>query len=273
MFEHVYSGYMERLTGDPFPDTRENLRFIRKHRSVKSEIQDIIERRRRNAARPHDFLSMLMSARYADDAPMPDELIVDEIMNQFAAGHVTIASALKSTWYLLSRHPDVLARLRAELDRVLGNEEPDAASPEALHYTRQVIQEAMRLYPPVWAITRTADRDTTIGGHPVPAGSQVFIVPPIVHTHPDFWARPTAFDPDHFAARAVRSRHAHAYMPFALGPRKCIGEHLSMWEMSLHLATTARVLGLEHVAGDISRFEAGFVLRDKRPLEMLPVLR
>jgi cytochrome P450 len=118
-----------------------------------------------------------------------------------------------------------------------------------LLYTRMVIEEAMRLYPPVWMIARAARADDVIGGYPVPAHTTVFLSPYITHRHPDFWPDPERFDPDRFAPHRVATRPPGAYFPFAAGPRACIGAQLAMVEAQLIVAQVVQAYGFELVAG------------------------
>jgi cytochrome P450 len=161
-------------------------------------------------------------------------------MTLLLAGHETTAATLIWTWYLLSEHPEVEQRLHEEVDRVLGGQHPTVERLGDLPYTRNVIQEAMRLYPPAFFIIRHAIADDEIGGYPVPANSLIFLMAHMVHRHPAFWEEPERFDPDRFTPERSAARSRCAYIPFGGGPRLCMGNSLAMMEAQLVLATVAQ---------------------------------
>jgi cytochrome P450 len=216
-----------------------NRRLRRAIRTLDRVVYEIIEERRRAGEDQGDLLSMLMQARDEESgATMTDRQLRDEVMTFLLAGHETTAMALSWTWYLLAGHPDVERRLVDEIATVLGGRVPTADDVPRLGYVRQVVEEAMRLYPPVAAFVRQAVRPDTIGGYRIPKGSVVNIVPWVTHRHPAFWAHPDRFDPDHFAPEAVRERPRFAYLPFSGGPRLCIGNEFALMEAQLVLAMT-----------------------------------
>ena len=210
---------------------------------------------------------MLMQARdKASGQPMPDKALIDEVMTLIVAGHETTASGLNWLWHLLSRHPEVTARLHAELDALQG--EPKSQQILELPYLGQVIDEALRLYPPGWLITRRAIADDELGGYPVPAGTDIFISPYLVHRNPRCWERPEQFDPDRFRDEAVKERKRFAYLPFVAGPRHCIGEAFALTEMRIHVARVARRFHLQPTGGREVEMEARVNLRTRNPLIM-----
>ncbi|MCA8930962.1 MAG: cytochrome P450, partial [Rhodospirillaceae bacterium] len=188
----------------------------RKYARVRREIvrfdaaidRMIGERERDPAAAPEDLLSRLMAARDGEDgAGLTAKEVRDEVVTIFEAGHETTASALTFAWYLLAHHPAEEARLQAELDGVLGGRLPTAADVPSLPYTRMVIEETMRLYPPVPTIAaRTARRDCEICGVPVRAGQRVFVTPWIIHRHRALWDAPERFDPERFSPERSAGR-------------------------------------------------------------------
>lgn len=188
-----------------------------------------------------DLLSMLLSARDPETGQaMSDKQLRDEILTIFLAGHETTANALTWTWYLLSQHPDAEARLHDELDRVLGGRMPSAGDIAELKWTRMVIEETMRLYPPAHTIARTAIAEDWIGGIRLPPGALITISIYVTHHNPNLWPEPERFDPERFAPAAVAQRHRFAYVPFGGGPRICIGNGFAMTEAQVVLAAIAQ---------------------------------
>jgi cytochrome P450 len=199
------------------------------------------ERERAGGAQPKDLLARLMAARdEVTGGGMTMQEVRDQVITTFMAGHETTALALTWTWYLLSLHPAAEAKLHAELDAALAGRTPRHEDLAKLPYTRMVIEEAMRLYPPAHTMTREALADDTILGHPIPAGATIYIVPWLVHRNPRLWERPERFEPERFAPERVQARHRFAYIPFGAGPRICIGAAFAMAEAMLILATIAQ---------------------------------
>ena len=225
-------------------ETQRNLTFAYKFRALGKLIMDCVARRRAHNPERADLLASLMAARDRKSGEaMPDKQLLDEVMTLIVAGHETTASALNWMWYLLSQHPDVERRLHQEIDQL-----PAAPATidevTALAYTRQVIEETLRLYPPGWLLTRRSIESDRIGGYTIAPKTDVFISPYLVHRHPAFWEDPERFDPGRFAASLSAQRNRFCYLPFALGPRACIGEHFAMVEMMLHTAMLARHIRL-----------------------------
>jgi cytochrome P450 len=204
-----------------------------------------------------DLLSLLLLAEYEDGTRMSPQQVRDELVTLFMAGHETTSNALTWTWYLLSQHPAVEARLHAELDRVLGGRLPTLNDLRDLPYTLQVIKEAMRLYPPAWTLNvRQANADTTLGPFRLNKGDQVFISPYVMQRHSAYWDDPLAFRPERFEPEQEKALPRYAYMPFGGGPRVCIGNSFAMMEAHLIVATMAQ------------RF--GFALKPGHPVELNP---
>ena len=185
---------------------------------------------------PHDLLGMLLAA-HDDEASFTARELRDEIVTLIVAGHETVASALTWTWYLLGSAPAVEERLHAELDAVLAGRLPTMADLDSLPFTRAVLDEALRLYPPAWLISRRATEDDVLLGHSVAAGSLVFLSPWVLHRHPDVWERPEVFDPDRFLADGRgEAVERFAYVPFGAGPNLCIGRDFALLEAALVIA-------------------------------------
>ncbi len=249
-----------------FVPTPRNLRFKRARRKLDQVVYGIIEQRRKAplhhkecAGNEGDLLSMLLAARDEETGEgMTDRQLRDEVMTFLMAGHETTAVALSWTWYLLSKHPDVARRLRAELEQVLAGRTPRYEDLPNLRYTRMVIEESMRLYPPVWGAMRTALAEDEIGGYHVPAKSTVVLTQWVTHRHPAFWENPEGFDPERFTPENAAKRPRHAYFPFLAGPHQCIGNDFALMEATLVLAMIAQCFCVELLPG--------------RPVEPKPLL-
>lgn len=243
---HIFDlvGLPEWLPRRRDPAVTEALRYI------DEAIAEILAARRAEPERDGDLLGMLLSARDADTGEgMSDRQLRDEIVTLFAAGHETTATALAWTWYLLALHPDVEARLHQELDTVLQGRRPGFSDLEAMPYTRMVVEETMRLYPPAYSISRTALEDDDVGGHRIHKGSFVNVSPWVTHRNPNLWPEPERFDPERFRPEQVKGRHRFAYFPFGGGQRVCIGNGFALMEARLILATMAQNYRLRLVPG------------------------
>jgi cytochrome P450 len=192
---------------------------------------------RRSQPPGDDLLWSLMQARDEETGEgMSEKQLRDEVLITFFAGHETTAQLLTWAWYLLAKHPNVEMQFHAELDRALGGRPPGTDDIETLIYTRMIMEETLRLYSPVASMARDAIDDNEVDGYPVPAGSIVTLTPYITHRHPEFWAQPDGFYPEHFAPEAVQARPRYAYYPFGAGPRVCLGKHFALLEATLILA-------------------------------------
>jgi cytochrome P450 len=231
----------------------------RKLKRVRSEfelfyaaMEKLIESRRgRTIEQPVDFLDHLMAAADGDSgAPMTSEEIRDEVVSIFLGGSETSALAATYVWYLLSQHEFAEERLHAELASVLGGRTPTVADLQNLPYTRMVIEEALRLYPPGPVLAGRVARDAdVICGHKVAKGTEIAVVPWVVHRHRMLWENPDLFDPDRFSPKRSAGRPRFAYLPFSGGHRICIGAALAMTEISLLIATVAQRYRLRLVPG------------------------
>jgi len=212
---------------------------------------------------------MLLAARDEETGEgMNDQQVRDEVMTLLLAGHETTSATLTWIWYLLSQHPEVEQRLHDEVDRVLGGQPPTVDRLDDLPYTRQVIQEAMRLYPPAFFVIRHAIADDEIGGYPVPANSLVLLMSHAVHRHPAFWEEPERFDPERFTPERSAGRPRFAYFPFGGGPRICIGNSFAMMEAQLVLATVAQRYCLRLLPGHPVELQVSLTTRPRHGLPM-----
>lgn len=159
----------------------------------------------------------------------------DEVVTLMLAGHETTANNLCWTLYLLSQHPEVEARLRREVDEVLGDRPPRLEDLPRLEYARMVRDESMRLYPPVWLTERKPIEEDVLCGYRIPAGITIGITQYVTHRHPKFWDNPESFDPERFSAERSKGRHEYAYFPFSGGGRQCLGKNLALLESQIIL--------------------------------------
>lgn len=211
--------------------------FHASQRVLDDLVYSIIRKRREHATSGDDLLGMMMDARDADTGEgMSDRQLRDEVMTFVLAGHETTAVTLSWTFYLLGRNPDVEARLREEIERVLGGRTPTIDDMPSLPYTRMVIEEAMRLYPPVSGIGRQTVGPDVLGGYAIPKNTLVSISVWVAHRHPEFWDDPLRFDPERFTPERAGQRPRFAYLPFSGGPRLCIGYEFAIIEAQLILA-------------------------------------
>jgi enediyne biosynthesis protein E7 len=216
----------------PVPGQRATLRAVRE---LDRLVYALIEERRSSGADPADVLSLILSPQ----PPLSKQEIRDHVVTILFGGYEATAVALTWIWCLVAAHPDVAARLRAEVDAVLGSREPAYEDLARLEYAEQVIRESLRLYPPFWESFRTAYKDDEIAGVRIPGGASLLLCPYATHRAPRLWSDPERFDPDRFASDQPR-RHRYAYFPFLEGQRACIGESLAMMEMKLVLALAIR---------------------------------
>jgi cytochrome P450 len=225
-------------------------RFLAARATLNKIVDDVIAERRSTGEDTGDLLSILLQARDEETGDLiSDEQARDEIKTLLIAGHETTATTLGWTFYLLSKHPEIEERLRAELDEVLDGRAPTAEDVPNLKYATKVLYESLRLYPPLWIVSRMPIEDDVVGGYRVKAGTSMIICSYLTHRHPEFWENPEGFDPERFTPEAMKERHRYAYIPFGGGPRGCIGFPFAMMEMPLVLARVLQRFRLSLVPG------------------------
>ena len=246
MFEMESMGLVPQWL--PLPKQR---RFRRARRDLDRIVAKLVSDR---LAEPRpdgeDVLTRLIQSTSAEaDPKVARRRMRDELITLLLAGHETTASTIGWTLHLIDEHPEVGERLRAEAFEVLGDRAPTHEDIAKLPYTAMVLHEAMRLFPPVWILTRRALAEDVVGGYRVPAGADVMVCPYTLHRHPSFWDRPDAFDPDRFDPAKPSDRPRYAYLPFGAGPRFCVGSHLGLMEATFVVAMISRELRLTKVPG------------------------
>jgi cytochrome P450 len=240
-----------------------------------TEIDHLIKLRSSNPDDgPKDLLSRLIAARDEQTGGgMTAQEVRDHVITIFMAGHETTAMAMTWTWYLLSQHAPEEAKLHAELATVLGGRAPGPEDLSKLTYTRMVIEESMRLYPPVHTIAREALADDTLAGRHVPKGSAVLIAPWVLHRHRQIWHNPGLFDPERFSPEQSSGRARFVYLPFGGGRRICIGAAFATAEATLLLATIAQRYRLSLVPGHPVEPQGLITLRARHGMKMVLVPR
>lgn len=260
--------HFDLLSHEPARD----MEFASAFRALQAIILQVVDRRRTEPPTSVDALSMLMKARDPETGQsMQDRQLIDEILTLIVAGHETTASTLGWAWYLISQHPEVERGLFNELDTLATFSEFGDLS--RFLYTKQIIDEVMRLYPSGWLLTRRALRADMLGGYFVPAGTEIYVAPYFIQRHPDLWEEPDHFNPGRFQRDNSRHRHRLAKIPFSAGPRNCIGELFARAEMQIHLLTIAKSLRLRYVPSRPIELEGGVNLRNKFDFVMQPEAR
>lgn len=254
----------------PWLPTPSNLRYQRATELLDAIVYPIIDQRKTSGKDTGDLLSMLLQARdETDGAQMTNRQLRDEVMTLMLAGHETTANALTWLWFLVSGHPEVEAKLQEELKTVLNGRSPTIADLHQLRYTEQVVMESMRLYPPVWGMSRLALQDSVLGGYDIKAGTTVFVSQWISHRDPRFFAQPEVFNPDRWADNLLKRLPAFAYFPFGGGPRLCIGKAFAMMEAILLVAAIAQQFRLTLQPDFPVELQPSLTLRPKHGMKML----
>jgi cytochrome P450 len=268
-FNRVFSPFLPITERLPLPSTR---RFARAKEVFDRTIYAMIERRRADGAGGTDLLSHLLRAADAGSS-MTDVQVRDEAITLFLAGHETTSNALTWTWYLLSQHPDAETALHAELDAVLGARAPTVADVQSLPITRAILSEAMRLYPPAWAMGRRALADHRVGPHVLPSGSVIMVSPWLLHHDERWWPDARTFRLERWTEEGIAARPRHAFLPFGGGPRMCIGEGFAWMEAELLVATIARRWRFELDPAQEIALQPVVTLRPKHGMRMRAVAR
>ncbi|MGI9437947.1 MAG: cytochrome P450 [Geminicoccaceae bacterium] len=248
--------------------TANNRKLRRSRRALEQMIDRIIEKHVAGGHQRPDLLARLLDDHGAIDPEKRTAQFYDEAITLILAGHETTANGLAFTLHLLGRHPEIMANLREEARAVLGSRPAEFGDLPKLAYTRMVLDEAMRLYPPVWIVDRNAREDDVIGGYHIPKGGLLMLSPYVMHRHPDFWPDAERFDPRRFEKSAAAVRPRHAYFPFSLGPRVCIGANFALAETVMVLATLAARFDVEPLPGHVLKLDPNVTLRPKNGLPM-----
>ena len=252
-------------------DSTRDLSVVMKVRDLRNLLLSIIaDRRSSNREDEFDFLAMYLKATDKQGQKFDDRELLDELMTLIVAGFETSANTLNWAWYLIARHPEVEGKLVAEAKEHLPNVAAlSAESLASMQYTQQVLEEVLRLYPPVWLFTRRSHADDELETFDVPPGTDIYLSPFILHRTEHYWPDPDRFDPDRFVA-TDKPKKDRPFFPFSLGPRRCLGEYFSFLEMKVHLGLLLPRFGLQLQDDSQPELELGINLRASKDIFMRP---
>ena len=277
IFGPDYEGKLMATGENPFAflsrDSTRDLSVVMKIRELRKTLLEIIAERRSRDDEEFDFLSMYMKAVDKNGEPFTDKELLDELMTLIVAGFETSANTLNWVWYLIAGKPDVEAKLIAEANEFL----PDVSSvnadnAKAMKYTQQVLEEALRLYPPVWLFTRRASEEDELDDYDVPPGTDIYLSPYVLHRTASIWPDPDSFNPDRFET-GEKPKRDRPYFPFSLGPRRCLGEYFSFLEMKVHIGLLLPRFRMQRVSNTDPVLELAINLRSKDDILLRPSLR
>jgi cytochrome P450 len=256
-------------------DAERNLRIVMQVRETRDLILQVInERRVRDDSDALDFLSMYMNATDKTGAGFSDEELLDEIVTLIVAGYETSAGTLNWAWYLVAGHEEAEKPLLAEARELLANPATiDQQTLADMHYTQQLLEETLRLYPPVWIFSRRAIEDDVLERCDVATGTDIYLSPYILHRNEAYWPDPERFDPGRFGEDSPYKKGERPYFPFSLGPRRCLGEYFSFLEMKVHLGLLIQKFRMTLVDQEEPELDLGINLRTKNSILLRPVHR
>jgi cytochrome P450 len=238
-------------------------RFARAAKKLDTEIRAMIDERRKGACDSPDLLSVMVRLHKESRKGITNEKIRDQMMTFFMVGNETPATGLMWTWYLLAKNAAVATKLRDEVDEVVGDRLPSGQDCDRLRYTRMVFTESMRLYPPVWLMTRRAVRDTKVNGFTIRSGSYVHVSPFVMHRDARYFPDPERFDPERWTPEAAAARPKFSYFPFGGGSLQCIGEGFAWMQGVLTIAMLARRWQMRLVPGHRIELDPHITLRSR----------
>lgn len=265
----AYVNQSRFFTPPLFVPTPLNRRFKRARATLERIIARFVDEHQQQPQRfEGDVLSFLLQTRGVSERGLSPNEVLFEINELIPAGHETTASALTWVWYLLALHPEVEARLHAEICDVLGDRPPAIDDLPRLPYVKWILQETLRLYPAIFTVSRRASRDAEVCGYHIPRGALLFLSPWVMQRDPAYWQDPQAFRPERFASQDGTSWPRGAYFPFGDGVHRCLGEHFAMIEGQLIIAAIAQRYRLSLVGGHVVRPGLFPALRPRHGLPM-----
>jgi len=276
IFGDDYEDMIVKDGSNPFSflseDSVRDLTVVMKMRKLRTFILEIITRRRQSKANnQYDFLSMYVEAKDKNGRTFSDKELIDEIVTLIIAGYETSAGTLNWVWYLISQHPSVETLLLSESKKIIPKiDSINFESINQMKYTQRVIEETLRLYPPVWLFSRKSLKEDTLTEYDIPPDTDIYFSPYILHRTEKFWINPNNFDPSRFANDDKELKKS--YYPFSLGPRRCLGEYFSFLEMKIHLGILIKqfTMNSEEQFPDLN---LGINLRSKNEIYLQPKLR
>jgi cytochrome P450 len=279
IFGSDYDTHIMKTGENPFAflskDSERNLRIVMQVRESRELIMGVIrQRREREEESPFDFLAMYMDARDKDGEPFTDEELLDELVTLIVAGYETSAGTLNWAWFLIACNPEAETALLAEARRLISG--PDAIDQDvltAMEYTQQLLEETLRLYPPVWLFSRRAIADDELTDYDVEEGTDIYLSPYILHRTDEYWPDPDRFDPSRFGPDSRWKKGDRPYFPFSLGPRRCLGEYFSFLEMKVHLGLLIQRFHMTLESTDKPALDLGINLRTMDSIVLRPQYR
>lgn len=251
------------LTDDPTRDVQ----VVLKYRALMGVLLKLIQARRTTTKKYNDFVSVFVEARDKDTGEgMTDKELLDEVMTMIVAGHETSAITLTWVWYFIAKYPKVDKKIQDEIVDAGITGAPGFNDLDKIPYIKQVTEEALRLYPPVWLFSRKAIEADVLGSYQIPAGSDIFISPYYLHRNTDFWSQVEEYQPERFSAEVQKEQHKFSYIPFSAGPRRCIGDFFATVEMQIHVGLMAQAFRFELIDDKMPELEANINMRAKNPI-------
>jgi len=256
-------------------DSTRDLRVVMQLRELRELLLSIIaERRAQVDIEQFDFLSIYLSATDKSGNGFTNDELLDELMTLIVAGYETSAGTLNWAWYLIARNAEAERQLLQEARQKLA--QPNLIDQESLTdmvYAQALLEETLRLYPPVWLFTRRAEHNDVFTDFDVSAGADIYLSPYILHRTKEYWPDPDRFDPDRFGPHGQYKKGDRPYFPFSLGPRRCLGEYFSFLEMKVHLGLLIQNFHMTLATEIEPELELGINLRTLNDIFLLPNLR
>jgi len=256
-------------------DSVRDLSVVMKVRGLRNFLQQVIDSRSLSEpSSEFDFLSMYMNATDKSGDGFSDRELIDELITLIVAGYETSAGTLNWAWFLIASHPDVATGLLAEANACIPDRESISIdSVNAMTYTQQVLEETLRLYPPVWLYTRKSLQEDLLTDFDVPNDTDIILSPYILHRTEEFWANPERFEPSRFGPGGSYKKGDRPYFPFSLGPRRCLGEYFSFLEMKIHIGILIQRFHLSNDSDMFPGLDLGINLRSANDITLRPSIR
>ena len=266
-YDHLNSQEEGNLFSFLSKDSNRDLSVVMKMRNLRSHLLTLIKKRKKDNHEQFDFLSMYLLAKDKSGKKFEDKELIDEIITLIVAGYETSAGTLNWAWYLIANNPNIEKRIHAESSPIF-SEKGNLIYESIINmqYTQQVLEETLRLYPPVWLFSRKSINDDNLGQYDIPVHSDLYLSPYILHRSREFWSNPEKFDPDRFDKTPKAEKNNNAFIPFSLGPRRCLGEYFSFLEMKIHLGYLINKFKIKKSHSEDPGLNLGINLRSKNDI-------